>query len=71
MEENMMKMKKEPCTADFDFVWFDGGEDKSEETVEKHSHKSLETDLDEQVKEVLDSSTNMLIQIGKLFVNMC
>ena len=61
MDENMIQMNKEPCTADYEFVWFDDGNDNTEETVEKHSQTQLETNLDEQVKGVLDSSTNMLI----------
>ena len=54
-------MNKEPCTVDYEFVWFDDGDDNFQETMEKHSKKPLENYLDEQVKEVLDSSTNMLI----------
>ena len=54
-------MNKELCTADYDFVWFEDGDDNSQETMEKHSKNPLEDYLDKQVKEVLDSSTNMLI----------
>ena len=54
-------MNKELCAADYDFVWFDEGDDNSQDTMDKNDEKPLENYLDEQIKEVLDSSTNMLI----------